>query len=148
MCHSCKNCGTPRNCKTELRRRLVRALEIVDSMEGDVFQLNESRRALELHRLLDNVQRDHVPLTKAFCTVKVYATVGGKTFADPVTWAAFTTEKKAKSETKKTAAYYKLNHEKHPWWGPWETHGDRFVVRLGAATVGQLARSTSRQKNQ
>jgi hypothetical protein len=145
MCHSCKDCGDPRNCKTELRRRLVRALEIVDGMKEDSFTLKEAGKAVELYDLLENVQRDHVPHVKAWCSVKVYAKVHGQSEAESISahspdrvWRGYATKKVAEREAALTQAHYKIEHEKHPWWGPWKTCGDKFEARLTECSVSDL----------
>ncbi len=144
MCHSCGNCNaTPYRCKTELRRRLVRALEIVDAMEGDTFTRKEMEPAVELHDLLDNIQRDHIPEIEAWCSVKVYAKVHGEAesasmFSDvpDCIWNGYPSKEVAVREAAKTQAHYKSKHKK--WWGPWETCGDRFVARLTHCSVSTL----------
>lgn len=146
MCHSCTDCNSaPRNCKIELKLRLLRALEIVDEMEGDTFTRSEIKPALELYDLLENIQRDHIPEIEAWCSVKVYAKVHGEAestsmFAssNDAVWNGYPSKRIAEQEAKKTQAHYKAEHERHPWWGPWKTCGDRFVARLTQCSVGQL----------
>lgn len=107
----------------KLRARLVRALAILDAP----MTVSAAREFGQL------VARFDCELSfEAWHVVKVYSSPG---WADAI-WpgSACSTRRGAVKIAVKMNAAEKEQFRAHPWWGPYKTHGHRFVVRFGICT--------------
>ena len=107
----------------KLRARRVKALAISDA------PMNVSA-AREFGQTVSLLGRELS--FEAWHVVKVYSSPG---WADAI-WpgSACSTKRGAVNLAAKLNAAEKEEHRTHPWWGPYETHGSRFVVRFGICT--------------
>jgi len=107
----------------KLRARLVKALAILDAplTVGTVREFGQT---------VDHLGRELS--FEAWHVVKVYHSTDWKNAIWP--GSACATEREAEKVAAELNIEQEADHRAHPWWGPYETHGDRFVVRYGICT--------------